>query len=110
MLKIYHIELRRSERVVWLMEELELPYELIFTRGDIMGSAMAIKAVHPIGAAPTIKDGDLWLCESGAILNILSRVMVPAGLALVLIRKRSRTTCNGCISPKARRWTGFSAR
>jgi glutathione S-transferase len=51
-LKIYHIELRRSERVVWLMEELGLPYELIYTRGDIVGSALAIKAVHPIGAAP----------------------------------------------------------
>ncbi len=71
MLKIHHIELRRSERVVWLMEELELPYELIFTRGDIMGSAMAIKAVHPIGAAPTVQDGDLWLCESGAILEYI---------------------------------------
>lgn len=71
MLKIYHIELRRSERVVWLMEELELPYELIFARGDIMGSAMAIKAVHPIGAAPTVQDGDLWLCESGAILEYI---------------------------------------
>ena len=71
MLKIYHIEMRRSERVVWLMEELGLPYELIFTPGDIMGSAMAIKAVHPIGAAPTVQDGDVWLCESGAILEYL---------------------------------------
>jgi glutathione S-transferase len=69
MLKIYHIEARRSERVVWLMEELGLPYELIFTPADIMASAAAIKAVHPIGAAPTIQDGDLWLCESGAILE-----------------------------------------
>lgn len=71
MLKIYHIELRRSERVVWLMEELGLPYELIFTPGDIMGSAMAIKAVHPIGAAPTVQDGDVWICESGAILQYI---------------------------------------
>jgi glutathione S-transferase len=69
MLKIYHIEARRSERVVWLMEELGLPYELLFAPGDIMASAAAIKAIHPIGAAPTIQDGDLKLCESGAILE-----------------------------------------
>ena len=71
MLKIYHIEARRSERVVWLMEELDLPYELIFKPGDIMGSAMAIKAAHPIGAAPTVQDGDVWICESGAVLEYI---------------------------------------
>ncbi len=69
MLRIYHIEARRSDRVVWLMEELGLDYELIFTPKDIAASLMAIKAVHPIGAAPTVRDGDLWLCESGAILE-----------------------------------------
>ena len=71
MIEIYHIEGRRSERVVWLMEELGLPYELKFVPGDIMASGRAIKAVHPIGAAPTIRDGDLWLTESGAILEYI---------------------------------------
>jgi glutathione S-transferase len=71
MLEIYHIEGRRSERVVWLMEEIGAPYELKFTPGDLMASGQAIRAVHPIGAAPTIRDGDLMLCESGAILEYI---------------------------------------
>ncbi len=71
MITIYHIEARRSERVAWLMEELGLPYELTFTEKDIIASSQAIKAVHPIGAAPTIRDGDLLLCESAAILEYI---------------------------------------
>ena len=44
---IYHLEGRRSERIVWLMEELGLPYKLEFKRGDLAGSAAAIKEVNP---------------------------------------------------------------
>jgi glutathione S-transferase len=69
MLTIYHIEGRRSERVAWLAEELGLDYELIFTPMDVGGSWAAIKAAHPLGVAPTLKDGDLWLVESAAILE-----------------------------------------
>lgn len=69
MLKIYHIEGRRSERVAWLMEELGLPYDLIFTPGDLMASGRAIKDVHQIGAAPTVCDDGVWITESGAILE-----------------------------------------
>ena len=52
---IYHLEGRRSERIVWLMEELGLPYELKFKRGDLMGSMAAIRAINPIvPMAPTV--------------------------------------------------------
>src|SRR5262245_42709737 len=44
---IYHLEGRRSERLVWLMEELGFPYELKFKRGDLMGSMAAIRAISP---------------------------------------------------------------
>lgn len=44
---IYHLEGRRSERIIWLMEELGLPYKLEFKRGDIIGSMAAIKAINP---------------------------------------------------------------
>lgn len=71
MLTIYHIEGRRSERVAWLAEELGLPYELVFTPGDLIASGQAIKAVHQIGAAPTLRDGDQWVTESGAILEYI---------------------------------------
>ena len=40
---IYHLEGRRSERIVWLMEELGLPYELVYVRGDLMASMAKIR-------------------------------------------------------------------
>jgi glutathione S-transferase len=69
---IYHLEGRRSERVVWLMEELGLPYKLEFKRGDLMGSMAQIRALSPIvPMAPTVKYGDQILVESGAILELI---------------------------------------
>ncbi|HEY0646522.1 glutathione S-transferase family protein [Phenylobacterium sp.] len=69
---IYHLEGRRSERVVWLMEELGLPYKLEFKRGDLAGSMAQIRALSPIvPMAPTVKYGDQILVESGAILEMI---------------------------------------
>ncbi len=69
---IYHAEGRRSERVVWLCEELGIPYELKFRRGDVAGSFADIRAVNPgMGVAPTVfYDGEL-LMESGAIMQLI---------------------------------------
>ena len=56
---IYHLEGRRSERLVWLMEELGLPYRLEFKRGDLGASMAAIRALSPIvPMAPTVQYGD----------------------------------------------------
>lgn len=71
MLTIYHIEGRRSERVAWLLEELGVPYELDFKVGDPLGSIQALDAVHVMRAAPVLRDGDLLIQESGAILEYL---------------------------------------
>lgn len=69
---IYHLEGRRSERLVWLMEELELPYRLEFKRGDLGGSMAQIRALSPIvPMAPTVKYGDQILVESGAIIELI---------------------------------------
>ena len=69
---IYHLEGRRSERVVWLMEELELPYKLEFKRGDLGASMAQIRALSPIvPMAPTVQYGDQILVESGAILELI---------------------------------------
>ena len=69
---IYHLEGRRSERAVWLMEELGLPYRLEFKRGDLMGSMAKIRALSPIvPMAPTVQYGDQILVESGAILELI---------------------------------------
>jgi glutathione S-transferase len=69
---IYHAEGRRSERVVWLCEELGLPYELKFRRGDVAGSFADILAVNPgMRVAPTVFYNGELLVESGAILEFL---------------------------------------
>lgn len=70
---IYHIEGRRSSRVVWLCEELELPYELVFKRGDIMGSMATIREVYPdMPMAPVVSIDGTFMVESGAILEVLT--------------------------------------
>lgn len=69
---IYHLEGRRSERIVWLMEELDLPYELKFKRGDLLGSMAMIREFSPVvPMAPTVIYGDQVLVESGAIVELI---------------------------------------
>src|SRR5688500_10003499 len=58
-LTIYHLEGRRSERIVWFCEELGLPYKLEFKRGDLAGSMQTIRSVNPLmPVAPTVRYGD----------------------------------------------------
>jgi glutathione S-transferase len=71
-LTIYHIEGRRSERIVWLCEELGLPYKLEYKRGDIAASMKAIHDVSPLmPVAPTVRIGDQVMVESGAIIELI---------------------------------------
>ena len=70
--KIYHMEGRRSERVVWLMEELDLPYELFYRRGDLRGTALMLRSVNSeMPMFPTVFLGDQKLVESGAIIETI---------------------------------------
>ena len=76
MLTIHHLGHSQSERIVWLCEELGIPYELRHYRRDEVTrlSPPELKALHPLGAAPLIEDGDLLLAESAAIVEyILAR-------------------------------------
>ena len=68
---IHHIEGRRSERVAWLLEELEVPYELDFIQGDIVGSLLALEKHHEMRMAPIVHIGDVVMVESAAILEYL---------------------------------------
>lgn len=87
-LTIYHIEMRRSMRVIWLAEELEIPYNLVFKRGDIAGSMELIREMSPLmPMAPTVKyKGNVYV-ESGGILDLLlseygnGRLVPPNGSA-----------------------------
>ena len=73
MIRIHHLGHSQSERIVWLCEELDIPYELQrYTRDpETRLSPPALKALHPLGAAPLIEDGDLLLAESAAIVEYI---------------------------------------
>ncbi|QCE35270.1 glutathione S-transferase [Acetobacteraceae bacterium] len=71
MLKIYHLEPSRSERIVWLAEEMGLSYQLIKLERDpkTHRAPEKLKEINPLGRAPAIEDGEVKLAESGAIVS-----------------------------------------
>ena len=72
MLTVHHLGKSQSERIVWLCEELEIPYELKrYARAPLLAPP-DYKALHPIGTAPVITDGDLVLAESGAVVQYIA--------------------------------------
>jgi len=73
MLTVHHLGKSQSERIVWLCEELEIPYELKRYARDAktMLAPPDYKALYPIGTAPVITDGDVVLAESGAVVEYI---------------------------------------
>ncbi|MGD9470739.1 MAG: glutathione S-transferase family protein [Novosphingobium sp.] len=73
MLTVHHLRVSQSERIVWLCEELGIEYELknYLRRDDNNLAPDEYKALHPMGIAPVITDGDLVLGESGAICEYI---------------------------------------
>jgi glutathione S-transferase len=72
MITVHHLENSRSQRVVWMLEELGLDYEIKpYKREPTMQAPASLRAVHPLGKSPVITDGDKALAESGAILEYL---------------------------------------
>ena len=69
---LHHLELSRSTRVLWALEELALPYEIkTYKRDKNMRADPALKQIHPLGKSPVVVIDDLVLAESGAILEHL---------------------------------------
>ena len=73
MLTVHHLNNSRSQRVLWLLEELGEPYELVKYERDpaTMLAPKALQAIHPLGKSPIVTDGGNTLAESGAILEYL---------------------------------------
>lgn len=72
MITIYHLETSRSERIVWLMEELGLEYKLdVYPRETTGAAPHPLQSIHPLGKAPVIRDDGTLLAESGAIVDYL---------------------------------------
>jgi glutathione S-transferase len=97
MIVVHHLNNSRSQRVLWLLEELGLEYEIVRYQRDpkTMLAPPALRAIHPLGKSPVITDGDVTVAESGAIVEYLVErygnglLVPPAG------------------TPDKRRWTYF---
>jgi glutathione S-transferase len=87
MLVVHHLNNSRSQRVLWLLEELGVPYEVTRYERDAktMLAPPELLAVHPLGKSPVIVDGGFTVAESGAIIEYLvdrygnGRLIPPAG-------------------------------
>ena len=84
MLKLYHCAETRSMRSLWLLNELQIPFELIDMPFDlsVLRSADYL-AVHPLGRVPCLVDGDFRLFESGAIAEYLCERHIDSGLGRI---------------------------
>jgi len=73
MITVHHLNDSRSQRVLWLLEELALPYEIKHYQRDskTMLAPPELRAVHPLGKSPVITDGEATVAESGAIIEYL---------------------------------------
>ncbi|MBS7455598.1 glutathione S-transferase [Coralloluteibacterium stylophorae] len=72
MIVVHHLDNSRSQRVVWLLEELGLDYSIReYRRGKDMRAPESLKQVHPLGKAPVLEDGGVVVAESGAIIEYL---------------------------------------
>jgi glutathione S-transferase len=73
MITVHHLNNSRSQRILWLLEELGLPYEIKRYQRDArtMLAPPELLQVHPLGKSPVITDGDITVAESGAIVEYL---------------------------------------
>ncbi|MEH2347647.1 MAG: glutathione S-transferase [Nostoc sp.] len=73
MIVVHHLNNSRSQRVLWLLEELGIEYEIKFYERDAktMLAPESLRQVHPLGKSPVITDADLTIAESGAIIEYL---------------------------------------
>ena len=74
MITVHHLENSRSHRVLWLLEELSVPYQIKrYPREDTLLAPESLKKIHPLGKSPVITDGNRVIAESGAILAYLQQ-------------------------------------
>lgn len=89
MLTVHHLNNSRSQRVLWLLEELGTPYEIVRYERDpkTMRAPGSLRDVHPLGKSPVITDGDLTVAETGTVVEYIlqtcgeGRFTGPAGPA-----------------------------
>src|SRR5512132_582648 len=88
MLTVHHLNNSRSQRVLWLLEELEVPYDIVrYQRQPDLRAPNELRAIHPLGKSPVITDNGNTIAESGAICEYIigtygkGRLIPPANTA-----------------------------
>lgn len=105
MIIVHHLENSRSQRVLWLLEELDLPYEVRRYERDpkTMLAPPELKKVHPLGKAPVIEDQGRVIAETGAIVEYLvesaGRLGPPANREAVLRYRQFLHYAEGSMMP-----------
>ncbi|MFN3945618.1 MAG: glutathione S-transferase family protein [Allosphingosinicella sp.] len=106
MIIVHHLENSRSQRILWLLEELELPYEVRRYERDrkTMLAPPELRKVHPLGKAPVIDDGGRVISETGAIVEYLvekadGRLGPPANRDAVLRYRHFLHYAEGSMMP-----------
>jgi len=106
MIRVHHLENSRSQRILWLLEELELPYEVIRYERDkkTMLAPSALRDVHPLGKSPAIEDEGRVVVETGAIVEYLvekagGRLGPPANRDSVLLYRQFLHYAEGSMMP-----------
>ncbi|WAH51237.1 glutathione S-transferase [Pseudescherichia vulneris] len=80
MIVVHHLNQSRSQRVLWALEELGLPYQIVrYQREKTMMAPEALKKVHPLGKSPVLDDNGTIIAESGAILEHLQETYDTRG-------------------------------
>ena len=106
MIEVHHLNNSRSQRILWLLEELGLDYQIVpYQRDPVTRLAPPeLKAIHALGKSPVIRDGAMVVAESGAIVEYLVGKFGNGRLArrAISARQTMSPTCSGCTSRKAR--------
>ena len=104
MLTVHHLNNSRSQRVLWLLEELGVAYEIVrYQRQPDMRAPAELRAVHPLGKSPVITDNGNTIAESGAIAEY---IIDTYGEGRLIRRPKRRSGCAiliGCTTRKGRR-------
>ncbi|MET0971147.1 MAG: glutathione S-transferase [Tardiphaga sp.] len=86
MLTVHHLNNSRSQRVLWLLEELDVPYEIVrYQRQPNMLAPPELRKIHPLGKSPVVTDNGNTIAESGAIMEYVTgtygdgRLVPPPG-------------------------------
>src|ERR1700712_1563412 len=106
MIIVHHLENSRSQRILWLLEELALPYEVVRYARDAktMLAPPELKAVHPLGKSPLIEHDGRIVAETGAIVEYLvelgdGRLGAPANRAAALRYRHFLHYAEGSMMP-----------